>query len=108
MLGLMTTPQAELLKTLYELEQQLRDGRYWRPRDLGAFRSSHHAMTLRKLVEQGLVERQGESGNFGYRIAQAGRSAWNLVQATSKLPSVAFIGGAAVQSRVMDLARLAA
>ncbi|MNR71617.1 hypothetical protein D3C71_22480 [compost metagenome] len=106
--GLLTTPQAELLKTLFELEEQTRAGRYWRPRDLGGYRSSHHALTLRKLCEHGLVERDETQHNFGYRIASAGQSMWRLLQASSQLPAAALLGGAAARPRAEALMRLAA
>lgn len=104
--GMLTTPQAELLKTLYELEQKKQPGRFWRPKELGAYRSSHHSLTLRKLCEQGLVEREQVSRNFAYRIADAGESLWEMVRATSELPSAAFLGGSAVATRARQLLRL--
>lgn len=105
--GLLTTPQAELLRTLYDLENRSVSGRFYKPRELGAYRSSHHALTLRKLCENGLVEREQMNRNFSYRIANAGRSFWELVQATAELPAAAFLGGAAAASRARALTRVA-
>lgn len=112
--GLLTPTQSELLKTLFELYTQLGPERLWRPRDLGAFRSSHHALTLKRLQERGLVERAPLDSNFdvrasfGYRITEAGVQTWELLCDAATVSLHVVFGGAQSHARVNMLARLAA
>lgn len=57
-----------------------------RPMDLGAWDASNHSARLRRLITQGLVERQRRNsicnvllqssrGSYEYRITEAGRAA---------------------------------
>lgn len=108
LIGAVTTKQAEVLKTLYELEAQIADRRYWKTKDLGGYRSSHHSLTLRRLWELGLVEREDSGHSFGYRIAQAGQTLWRVICAASTLPQAAIFGGARVAPRVQALTELVA
>lgn len=62
-------------------------GEEWsRPMDLGAWDASNHSARLRRLIAQGLVERQRRNsicnvimkssrGSYEYRITEAGRAA---------------------------------
>ena len=105
----LTLPQAELLKTLFDLERQTKKGIFWKPRELGGYRCSHHALTLKRLHAQGLVERTTESGKtYAYRIAENGISLWSVIQESTKLPSAAIFGGAQVLSRAAPVLKLLA
>lgn len=86
--GVLTPAQSEVLKTLYELHKQMGDSHYWKPKDLGAFRSSHHAITLRRLTDRGFVEKKREEGQtgFSYKITAEGISAWDAYIETCKAP----------------------
>lgn len=109
--GLLTPSQSELLKTLFELHQQMGPEKYWRPKDLGAYRSSHHAMTLKRLQERGLVEREAvePSGHsFGYRISNSGVETWDLMLDAAQVPLHSIFGGSSVRERAKTLAKLAA
>lgn len=113
--GLLTPAQSELLKTLFQLYKQLGPERLWRPRDLGAYRSSHHALTLKRLQERGLVERAPLDpagapvrASFGYRITAAGVQMWELLRDAATVPLHAVFGGSSAYERVEQLARLAA
>lgn len=84
LLGLLTQYQAELLKTLYELKATSPEAS-WRPRELGAFKGSHHHQTLAALEGLGYVERLEVSRRlrpqYAYRITDAGTHVWeNFVQ----------------------------
>lgn len=111
--GTVTPAQAELLKTLYELEAQM-GPKIWRPRDLGAYRSSHHALTLKRLEGQGYVERIPLEGtaavnrvSFGYRITEAGKSIWKFLKDLAQLPAHSVFGGPAARERVELLSQIA-
>lgn len=111
--SLLTPAQSELLKTLFELHEQIGPDRYWRPRDLGAYRSSHHALTLKRLQGMGLVERaplpETESHrNFGYRITNMGVETWDLLLDASRTPLHSIFAGPGVQERARTLVQLAA
>lgn len=114
LVGLLTPAQTELLKTLFELHKQLGPDRFWRPRDLGAFRSSHHALTLKRLQERGLVERaplepgSASRTSFGYRITGSGVQTWDLFCDAAAVPAHAVFGGTGAHERVEMMARLAA
>jgi len=116
LVGLLTPAQSELLKALFELYKQLGPERLWRPKDLGAYRSSHHALTLKRLQERGLVERAPLEtcctapvrSSFGYRITVTGVQMWELLCDAATVPLHAVFGGAGSQDRVQQLIRLAA
>lgn len=85
LLGLLTAPQMEVLRTLSDLHKQI-PNRYWRPRDLGAFRSSSHTLLLFRLEAKGYVEKAlvpGQRQGFQYRITSAGLDVVALI--TSEL-----------------------
>lgn len=107
--GMLTPAQGELLKALYELHSQLGPDRLWKPKDLGAFRSSHHALTLRRLQERGLVDRApvGDSTikpSFGYRITEDGIAAWALFKDMAALPTHVLLGGPGLVQQVNTMA----
>lgn len=87
----------------------------WRPKELGAFRSSHHALTLKRLQGLGYVERIplaskniGEVRvNFGYRITEAGKAIWCFLKEMAQLPVHTVFGGVAARERVELLAQIA-
>jgi len=114
LVGLLTPAQSELLKSLFELYKQLGPERLWRPRDLGAYRSSHHALTLKRLQERGLVERAPlESGcasraSFGYRITTTGVQMWELVCDAATVSMHGVFGGSNSYARMEMLTRMAA
>ena len=111
LLGLLTPAQSEVLKTLYELRDQTSPDTLWRPKDLGAYRSSHHALTLKRLLDRGWVERTPSdegSRSFSYRITEAGVSTWELLRDVSQAPVLGVFGGALSRPRSELLTRLAA
>jgi hypothetical protein len=109
LLGLLTLQQAELLKTLFELGEQTDPARYWKPKDLGGYRSSHHTLTLRKLLALGFAEKNEQgSGSFSYRITAAGQATWELFRLSSQLPLASLVGGASVHNSARNIMRLAA
>jgi hypothetical protein len=90
LVGLFTHYQVDTLKKLAELSANS-NPLFYRPRDVGASRNSHHTKTLSQLQAQGLVERiELSSGNFrpayGYRISSAGVSTFNLFKALADVP----------------------
>lgn len=107
--GLLTPAQGELLKTLFDLHRQLGPDRFWKPRDLGAFRSSHHALTLKRLLERGLVDRvalqdEGARPIYAYRITEDGRQVWLLFRAMAEVPPHSVFGGEGAQARAQVMA----
>lgn len=105
LLGLFTHFQAEVLKELRDLGAQ-QTGQYWKPKELGAYRGSHHARTLAALVSRGHVERtdlgrsEAARPTFAYRISAAG------AQALREFEEIATTPAAAVPGRTADRARL--
>lgn len=76
LLGLLTSYQVELLKDLVTLAKT-HPQKYWRPKDLGAFRNSHHGTTLRTLESRGFIESVNLSKGtlrpgYGYRATAEG------------------------------------
>lgn len=111
--GAVTPAQAEVLKSLFELEAQL-GPRVWKPKDLGAYRSSHHALTLKRLEGQGFVERiqlpsakAQVRATFGYRITEAGKSIWKFLCELAQVPAHAIFGGPASRERIELLSKIA-
>lgn len=105
LLGLLTPNQTEVLKALASIEKQL-PGQYWRPRDLGAYRGSHHGKTLQLLCEAGLVGRRPLGApsvrrpNFEYRATPKGLAELQFLQRIVDLPAEAVPGRAADVARV--------
>lgn len=102
LLGLLTPYQAELLKRLADLALG-QPNVFWRPRELGAYRSSHHAATLRQLELQGWVSRLELSKgavrpNFGYRITAKGVETLESFKLLADVPLESVLGRAADRS----------
>lgn len=108
-IGLVSLGQSEILKELFNLYKQCGESRYWKPRDIGAYRSSHHARTLRKLESQGLVVSKVLPGSkhYEYRISNEGVDIWQLVLDIAELPSTAIFGGKAAQQSHQTLQSVA-
>lgn len=116
--GVLTPVQSELLKTLFELDNQMGSDRIWKPKDLGAYRSSHHALTLKRLQDNGYVERvplpfatkakPNSRVNFGYRITQAGKDVWRFIKRMAQVPAHAVFGGPASRERIALLTQVTA
>ena len=106
--GMVTPAQAEVLKTLYELNKQMGDEHYWRPKDLGAYRSSHHSITLRRLVEKGLVERTRREGEslFSYKISKEGMEIWEQFMACAAISPLAVSNQGNVRGRLAAMKQL--
>lgn len=99
LLGLLTPYQAETLKKLQDLSNA-RPLDFWRPRDVGAFRNSHHTKTLMNLEKEGLVEKtQLSSGSsrptYGYRISASGRTTLEVFRTLADVPLESVFGRAA-------------
>lgn len=80
LLGLLTSYQVELLKDLVTLAKT-HPQKHWRPKDLGAFRNSHHGTTLKSLEAKGYVESLDLSKGllrpaYGYRATPEGQAAY--------------------------------
>ncbi|MDO8416322.1 MAG: hypothetical protein Q7S87_08945 [Agitococcus sp.] len=111
LIGLLTATQSEILKELFSLYQQCGDSKFWKPRDLGAYRSSHHALTLRRLASQGLVDSVELMGatstkKYAYRISDRGVETWELIIAVATLPLTSIFGGKSAQRQMQELVRL--
>lgn len=84
--GILTYSQFELIKELYLLAKQRRVKEFWTPKELGAYRNSHHAWTLKRLEAKGLVEVENIAKDadgraaYAYRITEQGMTAWELAQ----------------------------
>jgi hypothetical protein len=99
LLGLLTPYQADTLKKLTDLTAARREV-FWKPRDVGAFRNSHHAKTLSQLHSQDLVERKelsegGVRPVYGYRASLKGVVTLELFRELAELPVEAVMGRAA-------------
>ena len=110
MLGLFTSFQGEVLKRLIERDtHDLPNGS--RPRDLGAFRCSHHNKTLHTLAERGLVERielaRNKRPSFGYRVTGEGRAAWREFTLLATLSAKLVLGKAPDRARAEAAVRIA-
>lgn len=96
LLGLFTPYQSEILRALYHLRTQMGANRYWRPRELGAFKGSHHSLTLTRLAERGLVEKTPLSSMdgraHGYRISERGALEWEAFVEVANLPIESVMG----------------
>lgn len=112
LIGLLTPRQLEVLKCLCELKEQTSDSTLWRPKDLGAFRSSHHTKTLQGLETQGLVKSQsiteGLKPQFGYCITDKGCETLDIFRHLLEVPVDAIMGTATDKMRARWAARMAA
>ncbi len=111
--GLLTPNQTELIKDLFTLRRQVGAERYWRPRDLGASRNSHHTVTLNRLADRGLVERAPfgspvELKVYGYRISDKGVELWEELQELLHVPLNAVLGSSHVRARAQRTQELLA
>ena len=110
MLGLFTSYQGEVLKRLIERDA-LDFPTVSRPRDLGAFRCSHHNKTLHALTERGLVERieltRNKRPSFGYRVTSEGKAAWLEFTCLAELSALSVLGKAVDRSRAAVAVRMA-
>lgn len=95
LLGSLTTYQLSLLLCLQSLYTQA-PHRFWRPKDLGASRSSHHSQTLASLSKLDLVEKMqlstAQKAPFGYRITQKGLKELQTLQLISDVSTQAILG----------------
>lgn len=99
LLGLLTPYQAETLKKLQDLAKA-HPSEFWRPRDVGAFRNSHHTKTLMNLEKEGWVEKTCLSSGttrptYGYRISAAGRNMLEVFRTIADVPLESVFGRAA-------------
>lgn len=101
--GLLTTGQSEVLGALYNLHSQHERQPHWRPRDLGAYKSSHHAQTLKRLADKGLVSRHKTKTGYAYALTDEGKTAWALLQDTSRIPVHSLFGGIETRRRMLAL-----
>ncbi len=110
--GLLTPHQIEVLKPLFELHQQVGSLKLWRPKDLGAYRHSHHTKTLSSLEQQGLVEReplsQGERAQYGYRITLEGYKTYEAFRTLINVPLDAILGSGVDRLRAQRAYQMAA
>jgi hypothetical protein len=84
----LTEYEAQVLAKLYAYQSDVllpnAEPGFCQPRQLGGLRQSHHARTLRRLVERGFCEqtpvREGEVKRevFAYRISDIGRVIWSI------------------------------
>jgi hypothetical protein len=112
LIGLLTAVQLEVIKELFSLYKQCGDARFWKPRDIGAYRSSHHALTLKRLACQGLVDSKelpstSMAKKYAYRISMQGVAVWELVIDVVMTPLMTLPGGRGAQQDLRELARLA-
>lgn len=112
--GLLTYSQLELLKSLEELRVRKNPESFWTPKDLGAYRSSHHTHTLIRLVELGYVEKtvvslavNGRPKN-AYRITAAGSIIWSEFVNLAGIRPEQVLGGHADKQRIQYAQRLLA
>ena len=112
-IGLLTSQQVEVLRVLARLGKRSAD-RYWRPMDAGAFKSSHHSQTLKRLQRKGLVDsvelrdEKNARPRALYRINAQGLEALSMIQDMSGICADAVLGGSSAQARVSALRLLAA
>lgn len=107
-LGLLTFSQSEVLSALHELHRQRALELCWRPRDLGAYKSSHHAQTLKRLASKGLVSRHKTTGGYAYALTDTGKSTWALLEDAARVGAHTVFGGAETRRRVRALQALTA
>lgn len=103
--GVLTSTQLDVMKSLHDLSSRQAPAKFWPPRELGAYRSSHHGHTLGRLLELGYVARaQLESSatrpRFGYQITAAGRQLWLELKDLLAMPSAQVLGGQPDQARL--------
>lgn len=114
LVGLLTSRQLDIVKRLNELSLNASPTAYWKPRDLGSFKGSHHAKTLTRLEAQGLVERialaeEGKSRpHFLYRITDQGRETLELFKTCVDVQVDTILGGNNDRRRAKLALRMAA
>ena len=114
LIGLLTPIQLDVLKSLHTLGTQTGVEALWRPRDLGAFRSSHHTRTLQGLEQRGMVEREplSEDGlqkpQYGYRITEEGSATLRMFRSLVDVPLEAVLGSTMDRHRARCAIMLAA
>jgi DNA-binding MarR family transcriptional regulator len=104
--GILTFSQLEVIKALQELSARRDPKGYWAPRDLGGYRSSHHAHTLQRLQEMGYVEKtalesEGARPKFGYRITSLGAQLWDEFRELLTVPASHVMGGKSDKGRLL-------
>lgn len=97
LLGMLTSHQAE---TLLRLKSASNHAALLRPKDLGAFRGSHHSKTLVTLVNLGYAMRvelsEGRARpTYGYRITSLGVETAALFKQLAFVPPESVPGGGA-------------
>ena len=112
LIGLLTPRQLEILTALSELKNKTSIDTLWRPKELGAYRSSHHAKTLQGLEQQGLVAREllteGMRPSYGYRITPQGCEILSMFKDLVNVPLEAILGTSADRMRARFAYRMAA
>lgn len=112
LLGILTPNQLEILKTLYMLRAQTSDDRCWRPKELGAYRHSHHTATLSALEQRGLVEKHVLSSSvkpqYAYRITERGCATFETFREIANVPVNAILGGELDKWRARQAYQMAA
>jgi len=110
--GVLTSRQLELLTTLSQLQDQLGECRFWRPKELGGFRGSHHAKTLAALAEEGLVAQlaihAGSRAHYLYALTDKGLRALRQVRMCAGVAAPHVLGRKADQDRARFLAQFMA
>lgn len=111
LLGLLTPNQIEILKILIEFSY-IDAKQAWKPRELGAFRCSHHAKTLQALTKNGLVERElipgTERPQYLYRATAEGHQTWRGFVDLANVQVFEVIGRAADRHRAVCVKLMAA
>ncbi len=109
--GLLTPNQAEVLKGLEALDI-LSPKEFFRPREIGAFRSSHHTNTLKALEALLLVEHCSLSMQTaprparGYRLTAQGRTMLEVFRQLADVPLDSVLGRTADRQRAAFAKRL--
>lgn len=110
LVGLLTPRQIELLQTLRQLRNQVGETHYWKPKDLGSFRGSHHAKTLASLAEENYVLqkaiRAGSREHYTYAISADGLKALDQLERLSDVHVTKVLGRRQDQERASFLANL--
>jgi DNA-binding HxlR family transcriptional regulator len=110
LLGLLTPHQVGTLKTLLELNSKT-PGAAWRPREIGAYKSSHHSRTLQSLEERGLVRKEElcrrARPQYGYSISSAGMELWASFKELAQVPAETVMGRRPDQQRAAQARWLA-
>lgn len=110
LVGLLTPRQIELLQTLRQLRGQMGATHFWKPKDLGSVRGSHHAKTLASLAEaQYVLQKSVQAGSrehYLYAISDEGLKALEQLARLSDVPVTKVPGRRQDQARASFLASL--